>query len=90
MSRRARLLGFARCNSVRVARADSGCAVGRSARWRGMCPRMNRMDRGMDREKAVAFVERYGRTWQAWDFEGFAAAARFWTTFGGSNLPRMS
>ena len=26
----------------------------------------------MDREKAVAFVEGYGRTWQAWDFEGFA------------------
>ncbi len=26
----------------------------------------------MDREKAVAFVKGYGRTWQAWDFEGFA------------------
>ncbi len=26
----------------------------------------------MDREKAVAFVEGYGRTWQTWDFEGFA------------------
>ena len=26
----------------------------------------------MDREKGVAFVEGYGRTWQAWDFEGFA------------------
>lgn len=26
----------------------------------------------MDREKAVGFVEGYGRTWQEWDFEGFA------------------
>ena len=26
----------------------------------------------MDREKAIAFVEGYGRTWQAWDYEGFA------------------
>ena len=26
----------------------------------------------MNRDMAVAFVERYGRTWQAWDFEGFA------------------
>jgi SnoaL-like domain len=23
------------------------------------------------REDAVAFVERYGRTWEAWDFDGF-------------------
>jgi len=26
----------------------------------------------MDREKAVAFVEGYGRTWQAWGYQGFA------------------
>jgi len=26
----------------------------------------------MDRERAIAFVEGYGRTWQEWDFEGFA------------------
>jgi uncharacterized protein (TIGR02246 family) len=26
----------------------------------------------MHRERAVAFVEGYGRTWKAWDFEGFA------------------
>ncbi len=26
----------------------------------------------MDREKAIAFVEGCGRTWQAWDYERFA------------------
>jgi uncharacterized protein (TIGR02246 family) len=25
----------------------------------------------VDREKATAFVERYGRTWESWDFAGF-------------------
>ena len=25
----------------------------------------------VDREKATAFVERYGRTWESWDFVGF-------------------
>jgi uncharacterized protein (TIGR02246 family) len=30
------------------------------------------MEDVVNRETAVAFVEGYGRTWQAWDFEGFA------------------
>jgi ketosteroid isomerase-like protein len=30
------------------------------------------MEDVMDRETAVAFVEGHGRTWQAWDLEGFA------------------
>ena len=25
----------------------------------------------MSREAAVAFVERYGRTWESWDYDGF-------------------
>jgi hypothetical protein len=30
------------------------------------------MEDVMNRERAVAFVEGYGRTWQTWDFMGFA------------------
>jgi ketosteroid isomerase-like protein len=26
---------------------------------------------GIDRDRAVAFVEAYGRTWEEWDFAGF-------------------
>jgi hypothetical protein len=28
---------------------------------------------GLDRDKAVAYVESYGRTWEAWDVERFIA-----------------
>jgi ketosteroid isomerase-like protein len=42
------------------------------ARWRDTASAMSRAS-SVSRDDARAFVEHYGRSWEAWDFSGFAA-----------------